>query len=126
MSARGAEARRRALRAGATAEWVAAALLMAKGYRLLARRYGGRGGEIDLIVARGDIVAFVEVKARASVEDAMLAITPQKRRLFARAARRWLAANRWAMDRTLRADAVFLAPWRMPRHLADAFPLGIG
>ena len=105
---------------------MAAALLFAKGYRLIARRYGGRGGEIDLIVVRGGTVAFVEVKARARVEDAEIAITPEKRRLFARAARRWLAANPWAMARTLRADAVFVAPWRMPRHVADAFPLGIG
>ena len=60
---------------GYYAEWIALLCLLAKGYRPLARRYAAGGGEIDLIAVRGDTIAFVEVKARGSMEDALTAIT---------------------------------------------------
>jgi putative endonuclease len=31
--------------------------------------------------------------------------------------------NRWAAGKTLRADAVFVAPGRWPRHLVAAFEM---
>ena len=117
---------KRARRSGASgrrSEWLAILWLSAKGYRLLARRFGGKGGEIDLIVTRGRTVAFVEVKARGRIEDAMAAITPAKRRLIEARVRQWLARNAWAMEHHLRADAVFIAPWRAPRHVPAVFDL---
>jgi len=126
-SAAGSDKRsRKAQRSGLTgrrAEWLAILWLSAKGYRLLERRFGGKGGEIDLVMKRGRTVAFVEVKARASLDEALLAITPEKRRLVERRVRHWLARNPWAGDHYLRADAVFLAPWRRPRHVSAAFAL---
>jgi putative endonuclease len=116
----------RAKRSGITGrrgEALAILWLSAKGYRLLSRRFGGKGGEIDLIVKRGRTIAFVEVKARGAMEDALTAITPQKRRLVEARVRQWLSQNPWAMDHYLRADAVFLAPWRRPRHVPGAFEL---
>lgn len=116
----GAARSRRARRSGVTgarAEWLAILWLAAKGYRPLARRFGGKGGEIDLIVKRGRTVAFVEVKARGAMGDAQTAITPEKHRLVEVRIRQWLARNPWAMDHHLRADAIFLAPWRCPRHV---------
>jgi len=109
--------------AGRRGEWLAALYLCAKGYRLLDRRFGGKGGEIDLIMARGDSVVFVEVKSRAALDAAAMAITAEKRRLIEARIRQWLARNPWAMDRNLRADAVFLAPWRLPRHVPRVFEL---
>ena len=121
---RTAAARRQATeRRGRWAERVALALLMLKGYRPLARRYAASGGEIDLIVKRGGTIAFVEVKARGRMDDALAAIGPRKRQKFSRAARAWAARNPWAADKTLRADAVFLAPGRFPLHIAAAFRL---
>jgi putative endonuclease len=108
---------------GRRAERLALLWLAAKGYRPLARRFGGKGGEIDLIVKRGRTVAFVEVKARGAIEDAVIAITPQKRRLVESRIRQWLAKNPWAMDCHLRADALFIAPWRWPRHVPGVFDL---
>ena len=116
-------AQARAGRIGHKAEWLAAAFLMAKGYRILARRYGGKGGEIDLIAKRGATIAFVEVKARSDLDMALQAITPEKQRLMARCVRNWLAQNPWANQHFLRADAVFLAPWRWPRHIMSIFEL---
>lgn len=108
---------------GRRGEWLAVAFLSLKGYRLLQRRFGGKGGEIDLIIARGNDIVFVEVKARAALDDAASAITADKRRLMEARIRQWLARNPWAMQRNLRADAVFLAPWRLPRHVPRVFEL---
>jgi len=114
------ERRRATYLRGHWAERVALALLVFKGYRLLARRYAASGGEIDLIVKRGDTVAFVEVKARGLLDDALGAIGAQERQRFSRA---WVTRKTWAAGKTFRADAVFVAPRRWPRHLVAAFQL---
>jgi putative endonuclease len=90
---RSADARRAANGQGAFAEQIAILLLRLKLYSILARRYSIRGGEIDIVARRGDTIAFVEVKARASLDEALCAITPAKRRRISRAARVWLASN---------------------------------
>lgn len=118
--------RRRARRRGARSEWLAVLVLVLKGYRILARNYLVAGGEIDIVACRGEVVAFVEVKARVDLETARLALTPQKRRRVERAAAVWLARNGWAVNRVLRGDAILVLPRRWPRHVPDAFPLRIG
>lgn len=126
MRTAGGRDRRAALAFGRRAEWLAALVLMAKGYRILARGYRVNGGEIDIIARRGRTIAFVEVKARPEIEAAMAAITPAKRARLSRAASVWLSANPWASDHILRADAVYLAPWRAPRHAVAAVELRLG
>jgi putative endonuclease len=119
-----AAARRRAtyLR-GRSAETLALVALMLKGYRPLARRFIAAGGEIDLVLRRGDTLAFVEVKARATLGDAYGAIDARKRARFSRAARAWIARNPRLAGLTLRADAVFVGKRSWPVHLVDAFAL---
>ncbi|MGJ0392343.1 MAG: YraN family protein [Methylocystis sp.] len=119
-------ARRAAYFYGLQAETIAALWLGARFYAILDRNYRVKGGEIDIIAKRGRVIAFVEVKARGDLEDAVIAITPQKQRRFSRAANRWLATHPWAMTSTLRADAVLIAPGRLPWHLENAFELGVG
>ena len=63
---------------------------------------------------RGGSIAFVEVKARADLEVAAIAISATKRRRIARAARVWLTRNPWAAGLTLRGDAVFVARGGFP------------
>ena len=106
-----------AFRSGHAAEWVAAVLLMAKGYQILGFRLKDRAGEIDLLARRGRFLAVVEVKRRATLEAARLALKPaQYDRLVAagQAIRRKRPALQ-SLD--LRIDMVALAPWRVPRHL---------
>ena len=129
MSGRGPDDRKKRRRGahsfGLKAEFVASLLLQLKGYSILARRFAVSGGEIDLIGKRGDVIAFVEVKARSDLETAILSISATKRRRIARAARVWLARNPWAAGLTLRGDAVFVARGRLPRHAPSAYRLEI-
>lgn len=113
--------KKRAYRLGHHAEWLAVLWLMLKGYRLLARRYRTKLGEIDLIVKRGGTVAFVEVKARTSHDAAEDSITVAAERRIRNAADIWLARHPGAEGLTFRFDIVLIAPWRLPKHLANAF-----
>jgi putative endonuclease len=117
--------RRQAHLFGLEAEWFASLWLRAKGYRLLAQRYTIKGGEIDLIMRRGSTIAFVEVKARARIADAEIAIDQRKIDRIARAARHWVARNPKALACHLRGDALFVGPGRLPRHVASAYTLPI-
>lgn len=108
------------------AERLAVVVLRLKFYSILACRYTVNGGEIDIVARRGDSIAFVEVKVRPTMEEAATAISFTKRRRISRAAKVWLASNPWAAPLTLRGDAVFVAPWRWPRHVIAAVELDLG
>ena len=110
-----------AFRTGLSAESRAAAYLMAKGYRILAKRFRSPYGEIDLVVKRRNLVAFVEVKARATLDDAAFAVTPHQQARIINAAEAWLAAHPDYAEFELRFDAILIAPRRLPRHLLAAF-----
>lgn len=101
------------------AEFAAAAYLIAKGHRILARRYKNAAGEIDLITCKRGRVAFVEVKRRATREECEAAITPRLRQRVHRAADLWLAKHERYQSHTLGFDVIFVMPWRMPVHLRD-------
>lgn len=107
-------------RAGRVAEHMAAALLMLKGYRILARRVKSRLGEIDLVAVRGRRLAFVEVKARATLADAQAAIAPWQARRLAIAAEHWMARNAAYRNLEIGLDAVLIVRGRLPRHVKDA------
>ena len=110
-----------AFRAGISAEARAAAYLMAKGYRILAKRFRSPYGEIDLVARKRNLVAFVEVKAHASLDDAAYAVTPRQQARIIAAAQAWLMAHPEHAEFELRFDAVLIAPRRLPRHLLAAF-----
>ncbi|MEO6840010.1 MAG: YraN family protein [Bradyrhizobium sp.] len=116
-----APARVAAFRTGVSAEACAAAYLMAKGYRILARRFRTPFGEIDLVARRRNVVAFVEVKARATLDAAAYAVTPRQQRRIIDAAQAWLMAHPEHAEFDLRFDAMLIAPRRLPRHLLAAF-----
>ena len=122
---RDSRARRRAHVFGLRAEWIAAVWLIAKGYRVLARRFVVRGGEIDLVVQRGQTIAFVEVKARGDLDEAAGSIHELKRRRLSWAVRIWVTRNPWAVGSILRGDAVFIAPGRLPRNTVEAYTLNL-
>jgi len=110
-----------AFRTGLSAETRAAALLIAKGYRILAKRFRTPHGEIDIIARRRNLVAFVEVKARGTLDDAAYAVTSRQQRRIIDAAQAWLMAHPDLAEFELRFDAILVAPRSLPRHLMAAF-----
>ncbi len=108
--------RRSAYRLGLKAETQAAWLLRLKGYAIRARRFQAAGAEIDLIAERFGTLVFVEVRARASLDAALLTLTEAKLARIGRAARAYLGRG-GVMPKHLRLDAILVAPRRFPRHI---------
>ncbi len=113
--------RQRAQRWGYWAEWLAAASLMIKGYRILTLRYKTKLGEIDLIAKKGDLVAIVEVKARPTVSEAVNSVTDQSKIRIENAADLWLAKQRNPHLISMRFDIIAVRPWAWPTHFKNAF-----
>lgn len=66
-----------------------------RGYRLVARNWRSRVGELDLVVERGGTLVFCEVKARASaLAGPFDAVTPAKQRKVRAVAEAFLVASR--------------------------------
>src|SRR5580692_4236823 len=100
-----------AFRLGISAESRAAAFLIAKGYRILARRWRSPVGEIDIIARRRQLLVFVEVKARDTLDDAAWSVTDRQKARIVAAAEAWLA--RQGDDhgfQDMRFDAMLVAP----------------
>ena len=113
--------RRRAFGRGRRAEAVAAVYLRLKGYRIVARGYRTRLGEIDIVARRGRTLALVEVKYRPHREAAAWSISPAQCHRIENAARVFLAAHPSFAGFNIRFDAVLMAPWTWPQHLIDAW-----
>ena len=114
-------ARVAAFRTGVSAESRAAAYLMAKGYRILAKRFRTPYGEIDLVARKRNLLVFIEVKARASLDEAAYAVTLRQQARIINAAQAWLMTHPEHAELELRFDAILIAPRRLPRHLLAAF-----
>jgi putative endonuclease len=103
---------------GRSAETLGCWFLRLKGWRILARRARVAGGEVDIVARRGRILAFIEVKARASDEAASLALDEWRLRRVVTAAER--LTPRFIRDGDdVRIDAVFIVPGRLPKHLPN-------
>ncbi|MBK9122523.1 MAG: YraN family protein [Chloroflexi bacterium] len=78
---------------GDQGERLVCAYLEARGDEVLARNWRCTEGEIDIVVRRGDALAFVEVKTRRRGEagDAFASITERKRERMIAAAHRYVA-----------------------------------
>lgn len=116
------ERRIAAERAGHRGEMLAALFPQLKFYRLRQRRFKTPMGEIDLVVERAGTIVFVEVKARARNADEHVTHAAINRRRITRAAQYWQARHPAESGKDFRFDVIFLAPWRWPRHLINAFP----
>lgn len=117
-------ARVAAFQTGLSAESKASAYLIAKGYRILARRFRTPYGEIDIVARRRGLLVFVEVKARASLDDAAYSVTAHQQQRIIAAAQSWLMTHPEHADFDMRFDVVLIAPKHLPRHLMAAFDAG--
>ena len=122
MKPRGADRKRiRAERLGRWSEYRAALALLLKGYRIVALRYKTKAGEVDIIARRGDLVAFVEVKARKDLRAGVDAVGTHAERRIENAADHWLRRQSDATRLSLRNDIIVVRPWRWPVHFEGAF-----
>ena len=115
-----------AFQRGLSAESRAALLLIAKGYRILARRWKTPFGEIDIVARRRRGLVFVEVKARGSVDEAVEAVTERTKRRIVGAAELWLARHPQHVNVEIRFDVIVVAPGKIPRHIVNAFSTEAG
>ena len=119
--AEAAKRRRSAYRRGRRGEMLAAWWLRLKGYRIVARGLRSGVGEIDILAARGRVLAAVEVKARPDLGAAVEAIGRRQRARISQAVRRFVGARREFANHEIRFDVILVAPGRWPRHLPDAW-----
>ncbi len=106
---------------GLNGERWAAWSLRLKGYRILAHRYSTPVGEIDLVAAKSELIVFVEVKLRESLEQALEVVSYRQRNRIKRAAMHFLQYHPHYETRACRFDLVALSPGRWPRHITAAW-----
>lgn len=115
------KAKQKAYFKGLWAERLAAFLLMAKGYRIEAMRYKTRYGEIDIIARRGNVLAFIEVKAYSTREKGVYAISDKAKGRIMRSAQFFLGQNPQWSGMTLRFDAMIMHHLVLVAHLLNAW-----
>ena len=114
---RGTAAQRR----GMTAEDAACAALRAEGWDVLGRRLRTQAGEIDIVAERNGLLAFLEVKARPTLADAVQALSLRQRRRLLAAAELLLAEHpEWGRE-GVRFDVLVVDAAGAVRRIADAF-----
>ena len=113
--------RLKALRRGYLSEYLAALSLMLRGHRILAMRYKVKSGEIDIIARKGDLVSFIEVKARATAQDSVFAVNGLTQTRIRNASLHWLKGQKDAGRLSLSYDIIAVRPWRWPEHFRDAY-----
>jgi putative endonuclease len=104
---------------GRRSEMLAAGYLERHGYTVLDRNYRAGHKEIDIVVRRQQVIAFVEVKARVGTSHGhpLEAITWKKRRELAHAARAWIRMHD-APGCAYRFDAIAIT-WSGSSHLVE-------
>ena len=109
---------------GRRSEILAVDYLRKHGYRIVSSGYRMKGGEVDIIAWDGDVLVFVEVKARQNTEPPEDAVGRQKQRRLIRAAEVYIALRR-LHETPYRFDivAVTALPHSQPqfRLIRDAF-----
>ncbi|WP_439636131.1 YraN family protein [Oceanicaulis sp.] len=115
------QARRNAERRGRRSEMLSALWLQLRGWRILDQRARTGAGELDLVARRGQVLAFIEVKHRASLDAALTAVTPHQKRRLLRAASLWRSRNGALSELQPRFDVIAWPEQGWPRHIKGAF-----
>ncbi|MGI6003878.1 MAG: YraN family protein [Christensenellales bacterium] len=107
---------------GKSGEDRAADYFVSQGYSVLERNFRTRRGEIDLIVQRDGILAFVEVKTRAGRRFGapMEAVTAKKRITIIKVAQEYMQKNPDSSHQQMRFDVVECMQHTL-KHLPDAY-----
>lgn len=106
---------------GLRGEKIALWFLRAKGYRLCSFRYKTKMGEVDLVMRRGKVLVFIEVKTRTALESGLEAISAQAQERIGKAALQFIQKHPQYRNYVWRFDAVVVMPRRLPYHLENAW-----
>lgn len=115
------EKRRKAESRGQRGETIAAWLLRIKGYRIIAQGMRNSMGEIDIIAKRRHILAFIEVKTRDTLDEALNAVSLSQRQRIERAAISFVGTRDDLSKLAMRFDVIAVLPKKWPCHLPDAW-----
>ena len=119
------ETGKKARNEGYKAENTAALFLRLKGYKILERNFkppkGTGAGEIDIIASKHNIIVFIEVKRRVSLDSAAEAVNEHVQTRRIRGAEYFLMIHPELADKEMRFDVILIAPNRFPEHIQNAF-----
>lgn len=114
-----------ARRDGYNAEFAAVLFLRLKGYKILERNFkpprGTGAGEIDIIALKHNVIIFIEVKRRQSIEAAAEAVNARVQSRRIRGAEYFLTTRPDLADKEMRFDVILISPNRFPEHIQNAF-----
>jgi len=113
-------------RIGEKGEEVAARFLQKKGYRVLARNFRSRFGEVDIVAQDKDTIVFVEVRtgSRRRIHEPEETIGPLKQSRIVRTAQAYLQKHFPDEPCSARFDVVAIEETHegfAVRHIPDAF-----
>lgn len=94
--------------AGQAAEESVATQYQSTGHRILARRWRGRAGEIDIVAESAEGLVFVEVKASKTHRRAAEALGARQQQRLMRAAEEYAACHRGRIDVEMRLDVALM------------------
>ncbi|MEM1362563.1 MAG: YraN family protein [Pseudomonadota bacterium] len=106
---------------GVAAETIAEAAYSERGYKVLQRRWRGEAGEIDLILRRGDVFCFVEVKKARNHGQAAERLGPQQQARIQAAALEFLGNNSLSLDCEMQFDVALVDGVGRLKIIAAAF-----
>lgn len=115
------EKRRKAEKAGRRSETLAALSYRLRGYRILETRFKTKLGEIDLIARKKDVIVFIEVKHRKTIDAGVYSVTPAQSRRIDGAANLFMAKYRNADHCERRNDIVVTGAKLFPHIIRDAW-----
>ncbi|MEI6187984.1 MAG: YraN family protein [Alphaproteobacteria bacterium] len=103
---------------GVIAEYLSVLILKLKMYKIIAIRHRNYFGEIDIIALRNNVIAFIEVKARAS--DVGYDLVQQKQiKRIRNAASLFLANHPKYQSKDVRFDLIVIIGISCPKHLQN-------
>ncbi len=94
--------------AGQAAEESVAMKYQSTGHRILARRWRGRSGEIDIVAENEEGLVFIEVKASKTHRRAAEALGVRQQRRLMRAAEEYAASNKGRINVDMRLDVALM------------------
>jgi putative endonuclease len=103
---------------GYLGEIIAVCLLKVNGYKILARRYKTVCGEIDIIAQKRDVIAFIEVKSRKTIDKCYNAVRGKQLERIRRASQIFIS-RRNLFEKFPRYDVILIANWKFPTHIEN-------